>query len=79
MAHGIPLNRLCPNTDHQLPIHIPAVLRILRGFRQALSIPILLLLTLYHLPDSCPTDQTILVPWLAVNWKRSLRRVVEDL
>lgn len=74
----LPSSRFFPNANYQLPFHVPPVFCILRCFCQALPVPILLLLTFDRLSDSCPPNQTIFVPWLAVNRKWSLSRVVED-
>ena len=75
---GIILLRFLPNTDNQITIHIPTVPRILRYLCQALSVPVLVLLTLYHISDRCPPNQTILIPRLAIYWERSLRHMIQD-
>ena len=68
-----------PNTNDQLPIYIPSLLSILRCSRQALFVPFLCMSILYHVSNSCPTNQAVLIPRFAVGWKRSLRHVVENL
>ena len=68
-----------PNTNHQLPAHIPSLLSILRCFRQTLFIPKLSIRILYHISNSCPANQAVLIPRFAVGRKWSLSHVVENL
>ena len=76
---SVPSHAFPPNTNNQLPVHIPSLFGMLRCFRQALSVPKLLIRILYHVSDSCPANQAVLIPRLAVRRKRSLSHVVENL
>ena len=72
-------HRIPSNADNQLPFYKPALVGIFRRFCQVLSIPVLLFLVFYLVSNSCPTNQTVLIPRLAVYWEGSLRHMIKDL
>ena len=75
---SVPSQALPPNTNNQLPVHIPSLLGVLRCFRQTLFVPKLSIRILDHISNSCPANQAVLIPRFTVGRKRGLRHVVEN-